>query len=78
MATHNHLKEGTMTEVTLKIEGMSCQHCVMRVKKAVSQLAGVSDSQVDVGSAKVTYDESKVARADLDKAVMAAGYKVVE
>jgi copper chaperone len=67
-----------MKEVTMKIEGMSCQHCVMRVKKAVSQLTGVSDSQVDVGSAKVTYDESKLAVADLNKAVVEAGYKVVE
>jgi len=67
-----------MQEREVRIEGMSCQHCVMRVKKAVSQLTGVSDSQVDVGSAKVTYDESKLAVADLNKAVVEAGYKVVE
>jgi copper chaperone len=67
-----------MKEVTIKIEGMSCQHCVMRVKKAISQLPGVSDSQVDVGTAEVTYDESKLAVADLNKAVVEVGYKVVE
>jgi len=24
-----------MAEITLEIEGMSCKHCVMRVKKAI-------------------------------------------
>jgi copper chaperone len=67
-----------MKEVMLKIEGMSCQHCVMRVKKAVSQLSGVVDSQVDVGTAKVTYDESSLGLAELNKAVADAGYKVAE
>ena len=69
-------KEGLMSEATLKIEGMSCQHCVMRVKKAISQLPGVSDSQVDVGTAKITYDETKVEKDALRKAVEEAGYKV--
>ena len=65
-----------MSEATLKIEGMSCQHCVMRVKKVISQLPGVSDSQVDVGTAKITYDETKVQKDALRKAVEEAGYKV--
>jgi copper chaperone len=65
-----------MSEVVLRIEGMSCQHCVMRVKKAISQLPGVSDSQVDMGTAKVTYDEAEVQVNTLRKAVEEAGYKV--
>lgn len=65
-----------MAETVLRIEGMSCQHCVMRVKKAISQLAGVSDSQVDVGTARITYDETKVQEDALRKAVEGAGYKV--
>ena len=46
-----------MAETTLRIDGMSCQHCVMRVKKAVGLLPGVSDSQVEVGAARITYDD---------------------
>lgn len=65
-----------MSEAVLKIEGMSCQHCVMRVKKAIGQLPGVTDSQVEVGRAKITYDEAKVQEEALRKAVKEAGYTV--
>jgi copper ion binding protein len=67
-----------MSETTLKIEGMSCQHCVRRVKKAVSALAGVKDAQVEVGSARVAYDETRLKKEDLKRAVEEAGYKVVD
>ena len=65
-----------MSEAVLKIEGMSCQHCVMRVKKAISQLPGVTGSEVEIGNVKVTYDEAKVQEEALRKAVEEAGYKV--
>ncbi|MEE8329384.1 MAG: copper ion binding protein [Thermodesulfovibrionia bacterium] len=66
-----------MAEVTIKIEGMSCQHCVMSVKKAVDGLEGVSSSDVSVGNAKVVYDEPKTDRDSIFKAIQNAGYKVV-
>ncbi len=65
-----------MAEANLKIEGMSCQHCVMRVKKAVDQLPGVSKADVNVGTARITYDESRVKKEELEQAVEKAGYKV--
>lgn len=67
-----------MAETTLKIEGMSCQHCVMRVKKAVEGLGGVSKSEVNVGSAQVVYDDSKVRKEDIEAAVQKAGFTVVQ
>jgi copper chaperone len=66
-----------MADTALKIEGMSCQHCVMNVKKALDALDGVSSSNVEIGSAKVSYDDSRLSRADLEAAVVKAGYKVV-
>ncbi len=65
-----------MSEATLKIDGMMCQHCVMRVKKAVEQLPGVSQTEVAVGTARITYDESRVKEQDLEQAVEKAGYKI--
>lgn len=65
-----------MTELILKIEGMSCQHCVMSVKKAVDGIDGVSSSEVAIGSAKVVYDESKTNKDALTRAVQSAGYQV--
>jgi len=65
-----------MTEATIKIDGMSCEHCVMRVRKAFETLGGIADLDVKIGSAHVTYDDSVVRREDLEAAVEAAGYKV--
>lgn len=65
-----------MSEANLTIEGMSCQHCVMRVKKAVDQLPGVSKAEVSVGAASITYDEARIKKEDLEKAVEGAGYKI--
>ena len=65
-----------MGDINLKIEGMSCQHCVMSVKKAIKSIAGVMAYDVNVGSAKVTYDESKSDMDTIVNAVSSAGYKV--
>ncbi len=66
-----------MEKIALKIEGMSCQHCVMHVRKAVEALPGIAKAEVQVGSAEVTFDETKVKAADPEGAMEKAGYKVV-
>jgi copper chaperone len=55
---------------------MSCQHCVRRVKRAIEGLAGISDLSVEIGTANVTFDESKIQQADIENAVVRAGYKI--
>ncbi len=68
-----------MATKTLKIQGMTCNHCVMRVAKALKAVPGVQDANVDLqkAEASVTFDESKVALEKLSAAVVDAGYKVV-
>lgn len=65
-----------MNEAIIKIEGMSCQHCVMQVKKAIQTLGGIEDAAVNIGSATVHYDENKVKKEDIEAAIEAAGYEV--
>ena len=65
-----------MAEMNVKIEGMSCQHCVMAVKKAIGGLKGVENADVAIGSAAVKYDESKVKKEEIEAAVEKAGFKV--
>ena len=66
-----------MAQTTLKIQGMTCNHCVMRVAKALKSVPGVQDAQVDLQKAQavVTYDDSRVTREKLSAAVVEAGYK---
>lgn len=66
-----------MMETIIKVEGMSCQHCVMRVKKALEGLNGIIDSDVQIGLAKVIFDESKVQINAIEKAITDAGYSVI-
>ena len=60
----------------IKIDGMSCQHCVMAVKKEVQKL-DVQTLEVKIGEASVEYDENKVNEAAIKKAIEVAGYIVV-
>jgi copper chaperone len=71
------MEEGMATQ-TIKIEGMTCNHCVMRVEKALKALPGVMDVRVDLqkGAAVVTYDETKITPEKLSFAVVEAGYRV--
>ena len=65
-----------MAKVALKIEGMSCGHCVKAIDQALKSLAGVQVEQVNVGSAVVAYDPAAVQPAAIEAAVMEEGYRV--
>jgi len=65
-----------MTETTISIEGMSCQHCVMRVKKAIDGLKGINKSDVEVGQARVAFDETLIQKKEIEEAIVKAGYKI--
>ena len=68
-----------MTDKTLDVQGMSCEHCRMAVTRAVSALAGVDSVEVNLqeGTVKVSYDETKVPMESLRQAIEGEGYEVV-
>jgi len=62
----------------LKVKGMSCQHCVMSVTKALGQLEGIKNVQVDLAKGEVRFDNSKeIASSRIEKAISDAGYQVI-
>jgi|TARA_Y100000031_G_C8068563_1_gene314019 copper ion binding protein len=61
----------------IKIGGMSCSHCVMHVRRALTELEGVDDVDVAIGSAKVKYDPESVDEKTMNKAIVEAGYEVL-
>ncbi|MFZ5817614.1 MAG: heavy-metal-associated domain-containing protein [Bacillota bacterium] len=58
----------------VKINGMSCGHCVMGVKKALSAVPGVENLEVQIGSAKF---EGNPDLAKVKEAIEEEGYEVV-
>jgi copper ion binding protein len=70
-------KEEDMATV-LKVKGMSCQHCVMSVKKALGQLDGVRNVNVDLPKGEVSFDNTKgVVQDRIQKAITDAGFEVI-
>ena len=63
-----------MQDLKLEIRGMTCGHCVGAVRSALTALPGVEIQDVQVGAARVTYDEGVVTAADVERAVTATGY----
>ena len=62
----------------LKVKGMSCQHCVMSVTKALGQLEGINNVQIDLAKGEVRFDNTKSIASDrIQKAITEAGYEVV-
>lgn len=72
------IQGGSMAETKIAIEGMSCQHCVMAVKKALGGVPGIFESNVQIGSAVVKYDENTVKKEEIESKIEATGYKVTK
>jgi copper chaperone len=65
-----------LTERRLKIEGMTCPHCVMSVRRELAKVPGVQVKDVQIGTAVVAYEELKVSPEHLRAAIEEAGYRV--
>jgi copper ion binding protein len=62
----------------IKIEGMSCMHCVGHVKNALMELEGVNEVVVNLDAKSATVDmQSDIDDTKLKEAVEEAGYDVV-
>jgi len=62
---------------SIKIDGMSCHHCVMAVQSALEAVEGVSGVSVQLGSADVEFDPQRTNEASLIEAIEEEGYQVV-
>lgn len=61
----------------VKVNGMSCQHCVQAVKSALEQIEGVKNVQVDLQKGEAGFEEEfPVDLEKVKKAVQDAGYDV--
>ncbi|MFA4836942.1 MAG: heavy metal-associated domain-containing protein [Dehalococcoidia bacterium] len=61
----------------IKVNGMSCQHCVKHVTEALQKMPGVKNVKVDLKSGEATFDKpDKVTMDEVAKAIEKAGYEV--
>lgn len=72
-----HLEDPVIGQITLHIEGMTCEHCVNRVAEALNSIDGVSAKvNLHKKNATVSFDRL-VEEETLCSAVEKAGYRVL-
>ncbi|AIG28400.1 copper chaperone CopZ [Brevibacillus sp. 7WMA2] len=67
-----------MENVVLQVQGMSCNHCVQAIEKAVGNLEGVTSVKVRLSEAEVdvAYDSTKVTVEAIKETIDDQGYDV--
>ena len=62
----------------LKIDGMTCQHCVNTVTETVTMIIGVERVEVNLEekNAIIEYEESQVQLEKISKQIIEAGFEV--
>jgi copper chaperone len=62
---------------TVRINGMSCSHCVRAVFTALGGVPGIARADVSIGQAVIEHDGT-VSQEAIREAVSIAGYDVAE
>ena len=69
-----------MAKVTtvIKVEGMSCQHCVNSINKAIGELKGVDKVAVDLKAKTVSvdYNQEQLELDQIKEVIEDQGYEV--
>jgi uncharacterized membrane protein YraQ (UPF0718 family)/copper chaperone CopZ len=64
------------TDVTISIEGMSCDHCARSIRRAILESAGVTAAEVDFKKGKAVVTGAEFDVDELKKAIESLGYTV--
>lgn len=66
-----------MSKIILKIDGITCGHCVESLTEGLSSLEGVQNVEVSLeqGQASIEYDEGQIGMEDLRARVSEIGYR---
>ncbi|UJF32732.1 copper ion binding protein [Paenibacillus hexagrammi] len=67
-----------MSSVILKVDGMSCNHCVSAIEKAMRELGAEGSVNLTAKEVTVQYDDSKVTVNAIKEAIEEQGYDVVQ
>ncbi len=74
-------KKGTAMaakSIHIKVDGMSCQHCVETIEKALGDVDGIIAVTVDLngGTVSVEYDSSRLSEKAISDTIGELGYEV--
>ena len=66
-----------MVQETIRIEGLECNHCVVRVGRAIASVQGVIEVDVNLEKreAVVDFEENRTDLEKIREAIREAGYE---
>ena len=69
-----------MTQETLTVEGMTCQHCVKTITDALNGQSGVYKVGVDLDKreVKIEYDEEKTTLKQISGRIVDLGFELLK
>lgn len=59
---------------TIKVSGMSCQHCVSAVTEALEKIEGIEKVVVDLPTNSVSFENNGVVREKIRTAISQIGF----
>ncbi len=62
--------------ITMKIKGMSCQHCVNSTRKALEGVPGISNIQIDLAKGEASFDGNVDIQA-AKEAIIRIGFEII-
>ena len=62
---------------TIKIKGMTCDHCVMAVPRALNEIDGIKDVKVDLEKGEAFFEGKPIDMGLVREKIKKAGYEVV-
>ncbi|WP_159888448.1 copper ion binding protein [Paenibacillus puerhi] len=65
-----------MKNVTLNVQGMSCQHCVNSIEGALKEMGVTGKANLKGESVDVSFDEQKVSLDQIKEVIEEQGYDV--
>jgi len=65
-----------MVTTTLKVEGMSCQHCVNSIEGALKEIGAQGKVDLKNGSVEVAYNEGSMTIEKIKATIEDQGYDV--
>jgi len=68
-----------LKKATIRIDGMSCQHCVKTVTDVMMGIDGVSQVKVNLkkGEARLKFERDRLDLESLETAIVTAGFEFV-
>jgi copper chaperone len=69
-----------MTIKALKVEGMTCQHCVQTISEALEKIAGTNKIAVDLDKkeVQVDYNEEETNLREISDKIVEVGFELVK